>query len=187
MRLSSKYLMGSIPTTAGRTESEVLATSVSIRKEDRGALSTSDKLKLERAARSGGDSKFAFFQSTGQLVNSFETVYSLHMRLDSLTKALDQYDMNDVFKILPEETVTNLDTSLAYLLSCQSSEQEALRAVAADPTDNLLVSQAALASRELQVAEGKVDAVDIEPIDMMSRLHELNEATIRRSNRHYAT
>ena len=113
MSLSFKNLVGSMPTMAGRTESEVLAASVSIRKEDRGALSTSDKLKLERAARSGGDSKFAFFQSTGQLLDSFETVYSLHIRLDSLTKALDQYDMNDVFKILPEQAVTELDTSPA--------------------------------------------------------------------------
>ena len=32
-----------------------------------------------------------------------------------------------------------------------------------------------------------MDAVDIDPIDMMSRLHELSEATIRWSNRHYAT
>ena len=62
------------------------------------------------------------------------------MRLDSLTKALDQYDMSDVFKILPEQAVTKLDTSLAHLLSCQLSEQEALRTVAADPTDNLLVT-----------------------------------------------
>ena len=53
------------------------------------SLSTSDKLKLERASRSGDDNKFAFFQSTGQLVNSFKTVYSLHMRLDALTKSLE--------------------------------------------------------------------------------------------------
>ena len=100
------------------------------------------------------------------------------MILDSLTKALDQYDMGDVFKILPEQAITELDTSLAHLLSCQSSKQEALRAVAADPTDNLLVTQAALASRELKVAEGKVDTVDINPINMMSRRHDLDQLTI---------
>ena len=80
-------------TTTGWTESEILEASVSIRKEARGSLSTSDKLKLERASRSGGDNKFAFFQSTGLLVNSFETVYSLHVRLDALSKALDRYNM----------------------------------------------------------------------------------------------
>ena len=122
MRLSFKNLMGSMPTKTSRTESEVLAASVSIQKEARGAILMSDKLKLERAARSRGDSKFAFFQSTGQLVNSFETVYSLHTRLDALAKALDQYDMSDVFKILPEQTITELDTHLALLLSCQSTE-----------------------------------------------------------------
>ena len=93
MRLSFKNIMGSMPTTTRQTESEVLAASVSIQKEARVALSTSDKLKLERAARSGGDNNFAFFQSTGLLVNSFETVYSLHVRLDALSKALDRYNM----------------------------------------------------------------------------------------------
>ena len=48
------------------------------------------------------------------------------------------------------------------------------------------MTQAALASRELKLAEEKVDAVDIHIIDMISRLHESDKLTIRRSNHHYA-
>ena len=41
-----------------RTESEVLAAGVSIRKEDRSALSIFDKLKLSKEARTQGDKNY---------------------------------------------------------------------------------------------------------------------------------
>ena len=128
----------------------------------------------------------AFFQSTGQLINSFETVYSLHTSINALTKSLEQYGVRDVFWILPEETITQLDRYLEILLTCHSTKQDALRAVAENPIDNGLVTRAALASRELKIAGGNVGAVDIHTINMMSRIYELDKVTIRMSNRHYA-
>ena len=89
MKLSFKNLMGYMPTKTRQTESEVLVVSVSIQKEDNESLSKSNNLKLSKSDRSGDDSKFVFFQSTGQLVNSFETVYNLHMMGDTLTKSLE--------------------------------------------------------------------------------------------------
>ena len=56
MKLSFKSLMGSIP-KGGQTADQVIAAGVTVRKKDRPSLSTSDKLKLSRAAREGGTDK----------------------------------------------------------------------------------------------------------------------------------
>lgn len=63
--------MGSVP-IAQRSESDVTAAGVSIKKIDRVKLSTSDKQKLSKAAREGGVDKFTFFASNGKLVNDFQ-------------------------------------------------------------------------------------------------------------------
>jgi len=70
MRFLFKSLMGSL-TSAQWTESEVTAAGVSIKKEDRGKLSTSDMLKLSKAAREGGADTFMFFTSNVKLVRNF--------------------------------------------------------------------------------------------------------------------
>ena len=40
---------------------EVWATGVSVKQTDRASLTTSEKLKLAKSAREGGENKFAFF------------------------------------------------------------------------------------------------------------------------------
>ena len=93
-------LMGSVPTSR-RSEREATAASISIKKNNRVKLSTSDKLKLAKATKEGGTDKFIFFASDGKLVNDFQTVYDLHMRIEALSKALTSYDMLDVFQVIP--------------------------------------------------------------------------------------
>ena len=178
MKLSFKNLMGYMPTTTGSTECEVLAVWVSICKEDRVSLSTSNKFKLSKSSISGDNNKFALYQSNGQLVNSFEIAYNLHMRVDVLNKSLEYYDMRDVFRILPEVTVSDLDQYLEKVCVRQSTERDTLREVSLNPTDNDVVAEAIIYSREVQAAERDVEAVDITPIDMMSRLQDLDELAI---------
>ena len=50
MKFSFKTLLGALPAST-RTHGEVVAAGVSVEKEDRSSLSTSDKLKLARSAK----------------------------------------------------------------------------------------------------------------------------------------
>jgi len=99
MILSFKYLIGSVPND-GRTESEVKAAVVTVKKEERISLSTSDKLELSKTAQEGGGKTFAFFETNGKIDGDFEIAYNLHMRLESLNKASLFYDMKYVFNII---------------------------------------------------------------------------------------
>ena len=100
--------------TSRRSEREATAASISIKKNNRVKLSTSDKLKLAKATKEGGTDKFIFFASDGKLVNDFQTVYDLHMRIEALSKALTSYDMLDVFQIIPEDTILKLSSTLDH-------------------------------------------------------------------------
>ena len=130
--------MGSIPKTK-QTENDVLAAGFSIKKEERRWLSTSDKLKLSNDAREGDDNKFTFFQSNIKILNDFETIYNLHMRIDSLTKSLEYYGMKDVLKIVLEQTVQCLNTYLETMFVYQASKADALDAVARDSSITILL------------------------------------------------
>ena len=100
MKFSFKTLLGAVPASV-RKHGEVAAAGVSVKKEDRGSLSTSDKLKLARSAREGSTNKFSFFESDGQVGGDFRAVYDLNMQLEALTKSIMFYDMSDVFHVLP--------------------------------------------------------------------------------------
>ena len=61
--------------------------------------------------------------------------------------------MRDVSRILPEKTVKDLDQCLETLCIRQLTKRDALRDVSLNPTDNDLVVEVVVASREVQVAE----------------------------------
>ena len=82
---------------------------------DRVSLSTSDKLKLAKSAREGGENKFTFFETDGKSGSDFRAVYDLHMRLDALGKSITFFNMDDVFNIIPCETVKLLESRLQDL------------------------------------------------------------------------
>ena len=56
MKISFKSLLGTVPRGV-RTVGEIVAAGVSVKKEDRKNLSTSDRLKLTKSAREGGMEK----------------------------------------------------------------------------------------------------------------------------------
>ena len=120
MKLSFKAFIGSVPTTL-RTEVDVTVAGVWIKKEDQIKLRTSKKLKLSKVAREGGggNDKFVFFEVNGKMVNKFQTVYDLHMRIEALAQALNFYDMCDIFQVIPENTVELLEVQLANLFTRQ--------------------------------------------------------------------
>ena len=120
MKLSFKSVLGAVP-RGPRSVTEIVAAGVTVKKEARTTLSTSDKLKFSKAAREGGDDKFTFFESDGKVGGDFRAVYDLHMRLEALSKAIMFYDMEDVFQILSKNTVKELETKLSVLFSSQAA------------------------------------------------------------------
>ena len=80
-------ILGAIPRVA-RTVQEVTAAGVSVKKELRSKLSTSDQLKLSKSAREGGSDKFSFFETDGKIGSEFKAVYNMHMQIEALSKAL---------------------------------------------------------------------------------------------------
>ena len=74
MRLTE--LLGKNPSEA-RIPEDMQSAGVSVRKEKRDALSTSDRLKLSKSAREGGNDKFTFFVTDGTAAHGFKSVYIL--------------------------------------------------------------------------------------------------------------
>ena len=86
-----------------RTAQEVTTAGVSVKKDPREKLSTSDQLKLSKSAREGGSDRFSFFETSSSLGSDFKSVYDLHMRIEALSKALILYDMTDVLRFYPKQ------------------------------------------------------------------------------------
>jgi len=61
---SFKSLLEVVPRGA-RTVREVSTAGISVKRTDRSSLSKSDKLKLAKVAREGGENKFTFFETDG--------------------------------------------------------------------------------------------------------------------------
>ena len=110
-------VLGVIPRGA-RTVQEVAAAGVSIKKELRTKLSTSDQLKLSKSAREGGSNKFSFFVTSGSIGNDLKAVYNLHMRIEALSKAIVFFGMVDAFQIMDVSTVASLELHLNALFVC---------------------------------------------------------------------
>ena len=117
------------------SEREVTAAVLSIKKEDRERLSTSEKLKLSKAVREGGVGKFAFFASSGNLVSNFYPVYDLYIQIDALSKILTHFNMQDMFQVIPETTVRKLSDRIDMPFTCQTSEGQAKDNLERDPTN----------------------------------------------------
>ena len=81
---------------------------------------------------------FTFFETDGKSGSDSPAVYDLHMRLDALGKAITFYDMDDIFNIIPCETVTILEMKLEDLLDAQSLAETAEDALATNSTDSTL-------------------------------------------------
>ena len=113
-------LLGVIPRIA-HTIQEVTTAGVSVKKELRTKLGTSDQLKLSKQGREGGSDEFSFFETSGLIGGNFKVVHDLHMRIAILSKALVLFDMTNVFQILPSSTVSVFESKLEAVHACQAT------------------------------------------------------------------
>jgi hypothetical protein len=159
---------------------------VSVKKEDRARLNTSNLLKLSQSGREGGTDKFAFFEADGKVGSDFKAVYDLHMRIEALSKALMFFDMKDVFEIIPEHTIDLLEVKLQNMFRNQADLQEAEDRMLLNATDADLQTDQRLATQAVASSIQALNAVEITTIDLFSDFKLVDETTIRRSNTYYA-
>ena len=181
MKVSFTTMMGAIP-RGMRTAADVSAAGVSVKKERRSALSSSDQIKLSRNAREGGSEVFTFFETDGSIGSDFRTVYNLHMRIEALSKALTFFDMRDVFQIVPENTVAQIRAQLQHLFQCQQDLATTSTALLADSTNAALLDAKTAAEAAEQVASIDLDAIDIEASDLFKSLEKNDEMTVKKIN-----
>ena len=177
-------LLGVIPKGAC-TIQEVTTAGVSVKKELRTKLSNSDQLKLSKQAKEGGSDKFSFFETTGSIGSDFKAVYDLHMRIEALSKALVLFDMTDVFQILPESTVSVLETKLQALHACQADSDRLELALIDSPQSAELLSESATSLAALASCTSDLQTTTITTMNLIKSFKDLKETTIRRSNAYY--
>ena len=144
-------LIGRAPIDA-RTVEDVQSAGVSVRKDKRDELSTSDRLKLSKSAREGGGDKFTFFVTDGTASNDFKSVYDLQMQVDALITSLTLYDMVDVFQVLTVDKVQELELCTVALNTANTNLAEV---DADDPTE------VSAATRLVMDAEDKLARIQL--------------------------
>jgi len=177
-----RYLSGSVPTTQ-RSESEVTARGVSIKIFDKEKLSTSKKLKLSKTARDKGEGTFTLFSSDEKLMSDFQTVYDIHMRIKGFSKALTHFDMQDVFQIIPEDTIQWLRCELDTLFVCQTEEEQATLDLNSNLSDKAFISRSTSAKLATVRATTALGSIDIKNVDLITTFQDLDETEICLSNR----
>ena len=146
INMMNSTLISGIITRGARTLKEVAAAGVSIKKELRTTLSTSDQLKLFKSVREGGSDKFSFFETTGSIGSDIKVAYDLHMRVEALSNTLVLHDLIDVFKILDEATVSGITVRLEDLYGYEDVLKKCEFALLLDPTNKELLAEKSLAS-----------------------------------------
>ena len=182
MKFSFKSLLG-LDLREARTTRKVVSAEASVKKEEQQNLSTSDRLKLVRAAREGGANKLTFFELDGQTRGGFRSVCDLYMHLETLLKAMSFCDMGNVFKILPNETIALLEIKLEGCFNSHNLLNDAEDALATDPLNSSLKEklEETVVSQELAITE--IEDVLLEPIDFLTNSKGIEEEEVRTSSR----
>ena len=163
-----------------------MAAGVSVKKEERSSLSTSDIIKLAKLAREWGTEKITFFDSNGQVGGNFRAVYNLRMRLEALSKSIMYHNMDNLFKILPTATVNVLEQKIKILSNTQtlinySSDIFATDLVNLDFKEDV---KNVVEARETEVTN--LDNVSADPADLLKNYKGVKETEVLVSNRYYA-
>ena len=185
MKISFKSVLGAVPRGA-RSVSDIVALWVAVKKEAWTNLSTSDKLKLSKAAREGEDDKFTLFESDGKVGGDFRAVYDLHMRLEALSKAIIFYDMEDVFQILSRDMVQELETKLSILFASQETFWMAMDELTADLSNQTLNTDLANAVADGKMALDNLEAVSLTPTNIIKNYKDIEEDKLQESNKYFA-
>ena len=113
-------------------------------------------------------------------------VYNLHMRLEALSKSIMFYDMDDVFKIPPNETVTIPEEKLKTNFNTQAlitSSSDILANNSDNATFNAdLEKLVTVCAAEVTLLE----SISLSPINISKSCKEVEEDVVRTSNQYYA-
>ena len=114
-------------------------------------------------------------------------VYDLHMRLETLSKALTFYDMGDIFKILTSNTVALLESKLDVYFNTQTAMNSAHDLLATNPTNTTFKTSLMEAVVEHEVALLELEAVSLEPTDLLTNYKGIGEDEVCMLNQYYST
>ena len=178
-------LLGAVPRGSLTVEDIVIA-GVSVTKEGLVALSTSDRLKLTRVAREGGEDKFIFFESNGKVGRDFWAVRDIYMRLDALPKHIKYYNMHEMFNVLSRKTVLELEENLDVLFVAQAAVTLNSEALNFDP-DNIDLAVALTSAQASEaIALLDLDAVDLVTTNLLANHKIISKEEVKVSKRCYS-
>ena len=108
------------------------------------------------------------------------------MRLEALSKAIMFYDMDDVFNILPSETVKLLESKLDVLFTSQALINEASDFLATDPGNQVFRNDLLTAVAAGDTAITELESVSLEPTNLLKNYKGITEEEVQTSNRYYS-
>ena len=106
-------------------------------------------------------------------------VYALHMRLEALSKTIMFYDMDDVFNIIPSETLKQLEEKLKELFVCQAAVSEATDLLATNPNNSVFRTDLGTAVAAGVSALYKLEAVPLAPISPLKNFKGIGDEEVR--------
>jgi len=107
------------------------------------------------------------------------------MRIEGLSKALTHFDMQDVFQIIPEDTIQRLSSELDPLFLCQTEKEQAMIDLNTDRSDKTFISCSTSAKLATAKATTVLESIDIKNVNLITAFKALDETEIRLSNCYY--
>ena len=108
------------------------------------------------------------------------------MRLEGFSNAVILYGMDDVFNIIPCETVELLESKLAVLFSNQQIFNQASDLLATNPGNATLKTNIAAAVADGNTVIAELKLVPLEPTNLMKNYKGISDEEVRVSNRYYS-
>ena len=109
------------------------------------------------------------------MIGEFKTVYNLHMRIESASKSMIQFNMLDVFQVILMLTLPMLSSAIKILLTCQTANIQAKQELDADNTNTTLQSTFDRCEGATTLTSVNVKKVSISTSDLFSSFQDLTE------------
>ena len=103
------------------------------------------------------------------------------MRLEALSKAIMFYGMDDVFNILPSETVKLLESKLDVLFTSQELINVASDFLATNPGNQVFRNDLSTAVAAGDTAIAELESVSLEPTNLLKNYKGISEEEVRTS------
>ena len=101
------------------------------------------------------------------------------MHIKALSKAFTFFDMRNVFQIVLEVTVDQIQAKLQTVFSCQQTLDNATTTLLANATNPILQDSKVAAATAERVVSTELDAIGIEATDILMSFKTIDSATIR--------